>query len=115
MPCHIHDASISNHRPGMQAERLLKRCLEIQQRHSGDDNTLSIATTQTQLGGVCIVQANPRAAEGYLRGALDQIQIALGAKHPDTALSRCRLASCMADLTRYPLFGHQCLKLLFAK
>ena len=83
-----------------QAERLLKRCLEIQQRNSSEDNDLSIATIQTQLGGVCIVQANPRAAETYLRGALQQIESALGAKHPDTALSRCRLASCMADLTR---------------
>ena len=92
----------------MQAERLLKRCLEIQQRHSGDDNTLSIATTQTQLGGICIVQANPRAAEAFLQGALEQIQSALGPKHPDTALSRCRLASCMADLTRYKPSVCQC-------
>lgn len=87
-------------RSSVQAERLLKRCLEIQQRHSSEDDTLSIATTQTQLGGICIVQANPRAAETFLRGALEQIQGALGAKHPDTALSRCRLASCTADLNR---------------
>ena len=84
----------------MQAERLLKRCLEIQQRHSGSEDTLSIATTKTQLGGVCIAQARPEAADTYLQGALAGIQAALGREHPDAALSQCRLASCKADLGR---------------
>lgn len=81
-----------------QAERLLKRCLEIQQRHSGDGNTLNIAATKSQLGGVCIAQAIPMAAETYLQASLADTTAALGAAHPDTGLARCRLASCRADM-----------------
>ena len=82
----------------IQAERLLKRCLEILQRHCGSGNNISIATTQTKLGGVCIAQNKPSNAEIYLRAALFSIEQGLGPEHPDTALAQCRLASCMADM-----------------
>lgn len=90
----------------LQAERLLKRCLEIQQRHSGEGNVLQIAATRTQLGGMSIAQADAVAAEGYLQAALEEIHKALGDKHPDTALARCRLASCRADLGRQAFSSH---------
>lgn len=81
----------------LQEERLLRRSLEIQQR-GGHGNSPAMVSTQTRLGGALIAMGASRRAQPLLAAALEATVARCGLNHPDTALARCRLASCLADL-----------------
>ena len=84
----------------LQAEKLLRRSLDIQQ-HYMKDKSMAIVGTQTRLAGALIAQSAPERAQPYLQAAVDATLRELGATHPDTALAQCRLASCQADLLKW--------------
>lgn len=80
----------------LQAKHLFEESALIQRET--DPHGLILGTILTELAGACHAISDHLQAKLYLQQAVQFSITKLGADHPDTALSKCRLAACKADL-----------------
>ena len=80
----------------LQAKHLFEESAHIQRET--DPDSLALCTILTELAGACHAVSDHVQAKLYLQQAVQFSLTKLGADHPDTALSKCRLAACKADL-----------------
>ena len=80
----------------LQAKHLFEESKLIQRET--DPHSLILGTILTELAGACHAISDHVQAKLYLQQAVQFSLTKLGADHPDTALSKCRLAACKADL-----------------
>jgi tetratricopeptide (TPR) repeat protein len=88
------------HARNQEAVRLLRRLLEIKQRHLGSAH-LEVARILNELGQCLEELGKPAEAEPLYRQALAMRQRGLGEDHPDTALSYNNLATSLYAQAKY--------------
>ena len=79
------------------AERMLRRALELRRSHLGD-NHADVATTLTNLANVLFQTDRREEGLQLLREALAIQQRVLGPKHPDVALALAKIATRTSDV-----------------
>ena len=91
---------VTNQQMLLQAERLYKECLALQNNLSACCKTVKAAIL-TDLAGVELALSNTEHASQTIQKSLRKLSVALGPRHPDTALAQCRLAACKFDLQQW--------------
>ena len=93
---------MTNQQMLLQAERLYKECLALQNNLSASCKTVKIAFL-TDLAGVQMALSKTEHATKTIQKSLRKLSVALGPCHPDTALCQCLFAGCKVDMKQWAL------------